>query len=37
VLHGDCVTVLGSLPAGSVDFVLTDALLNQNLDNRLGA
>ncbi len=24
VQHGDCITVLASLPAGSVDFVLTD-------------
>lgn len=24
MLHGDCVTVLASLPAGSVNFVLTD-------------
>jgi site-specific DNA-methyltransferase (adenine-specific) len=36
VLHGDCVTVLATLPAGSVDFVLTDPPYLVNYRDRAG-
>ncbi len=36
VLHGDCIEVMRQLPAGSIDFILTDPPYLVNYRDRSG-